>query len=98
MTTESPQGFTSVLFQGAPLWEATLWAKVFTGRSPRGLASHKGPLYAGRFPQGTAIRGVAPLDRREGSPPTRDRSMQGASHKGRPSGALRANGFPAELP
>ena len=59
MTTESPQGFTSVLFQGAPLWEATLWAKVFTGRSPRGLASHKGPLYAGRFPQGTAIRGVA---------------------------------------
>jgi len=86
MTTESPQGFTSVLFQGAPLWEATLWAKVFTGGG------------GGGAPQGTAIRGVAPLDRREGSPPTRDRSMQGASHKGRPSGALRANGFPAELP
>ena len=49
----------------------------------------------GRPPCG---RRFSPVDRREGSPPTRDRSMQGASHKGRPSWAVRTNGFPAEIP
>jgi len=55
-------------------------------RSPRGLASHKG----------------RPLDRREGSPPTRDgpqvaeraRLPQGTAMRRR---ALRTSGFPAEL-
>jgi len=44
--TQAPQTVRLALFQGTPLWEASLWAKVFR----RSVAEWA------RLPQGTAMR------------------------------------------
>ncbi len=56
ISTKAPQvGLPQ--FRGAPLWEASLWAKFFAVRSPRGLASHKGrPCRGGRCARADSLR------------------------------------------
>ena len=88
------------LFQGTPLWEASLWARVFC----RSVAERA------RLPQGTAIAPqVVGLPQFQAAPlweaslwakvvrrsvAERARLPQGTAMQGRP---LRTSGFPAEL-
>ena len=47
MIMQAPQTVRFALFQGTPLWEASLWAKIFR----RSVAERA------RLPQGTAMQG-----------------------------------------